>query len=387
LKTYKNLWDTLISYENVLLAIKNSSKRKRDRESVQKILDDPDTFYPIIVEYAEAYEPKEHTAIIIFEPTTKKERKLYIPTYMELIIQHMLIQAIMPVLMSQMYELSYASIPGRGQHKCAKKIKQWIKEDPRHVKYCVKMDIHHFFDSIDQDILYEKLATKIKDAKVLRLIKAILGTIDHGLPLGFFTSQWFANFYMQDFDHWIKEVCGVTHYARFMDDMALFDSNKYKLHNVLYNIQDYVKDNLHLELKHNYQLFRFDYIQNGVHYGRDLDFIGFRFFRDRTELRKSTMLRFTRRAMTINKNHRIRLIDARAIESYMGNLNHCDIYYMVKGFVEPYVDIELCHSKISENDKYKNFKKKLKNIKKDDPEFYNYIYELIHENDLEYLEI
>jgi hypothetical protein len=60
---------------------------------------------------------------------------------------------------------------------------------------------------------------------------------------------------------------------------------------------------------------------------------------------------------------------------------------MVKGFVEPYVDIELCHSKISENDKYKNFKKKLKNIKKDDPEFYNYIYELIHENDLEYLEI
>ena len=85
-----------------------------------------------------------------------------------------------------------------------KLIKKWIKHDTKNVKYCLKMDIRKFFDSIPHDIIKAKLAFLIHDKKFLNLLYEIIDVVYNGLPLGFYTSQWFANWYLQDLDHYIK---------------------------------------------------------------------------------------------------------------------------------------------------------------------------------------
>ena len=104
-----------------------------------------------------------------------------------------------------MYEHSYASIPNRGAHKGKKQIEKWIKYDPKNCKYVFKGDIHHFFPSINHDILKAKLAKKIKDEQFLDLVYKVIDTTKTGLPIGFYTSQWFSNWYLMEFDHFVKE--------------------------------------------------------------------------------------------------------------------------------------------------------------------------------------
>lgn len=66
----------------------------------------------------------------------------------------------------------------------------------------------------------------IKDRDTLDLIDKIIDSTDKGVPIGNYTSQWFANFFLQDLDHYIKEELKVPYYLRYMDDMVLFHRNK-----------------------------------------------------------------------------------------------------------------------------------------------------------------
>ena len=117
---------------------------------------------------------------------------------------------------------------------------------------------------------------------MLDLLYKIIDTTETGLPIGFYTSQWFSNFYLMDFDHFVKEKLKARHYIRYMDDIVILSSNKKKLHKMKEEIINYLDQELNLKLKNNYQVFRFDYVKNKKHYGRDIDFMGFRFFRNKT---------------------------------------------------------------------------------------------------------
>ena len=65
----------------------------------------------------------------------------------------------------------------------------------------MKIDVRHFFESIPHDRLKAKLRRVIADEKTLRLLDIIIDAVPEGLPLGYYTSQWLANFYLQDLDH------------------------------------------------------------------------------------------------------------------------------------------------------------------------------------------
>ena len=85
---------------------------------------------------------------------------------------------------------------------------------------------------------------------------------------------------------------------RYMDDMVIFGSNKKVLHRTRQAISDYLENELGLSLKDNWQVFRFSYENDK---GRDLDFMGFRFFRNRTILRKTIMYKATRKARKLSR--------------------------------------------------------------------------------------
>ncbi|MDD2433389.1 MAG: RNA-directed DNA polymerase, partial [Clostridia bacterium] len=172
-------------------------------------------------------------------------------------------------------------------------------------KYCVKMDIRKFYPSIDQEVLKKQFRRKIKDKDTLWLIDTIIDSHKQGLPIGNYTSQWFSNFYLEGFDHYVKEVLGVKYYIRYMDDFCLFGNNKKKLHQARKKVEQYLNEVLHVQVKGNWQLFRVD--------DRGVDFVGYRIFRDYCLLRKSTALRISRRMRKIRAGEEIEYKDAAAL--------------------------------------------------------------------------
>ena len=162
------------------------------------------------------------------------------------------------------------------------------------------------FRSIDHGVLKEWLAKKIRDKRMLHILYLIIdgagnptqGDLkdDKGEPLGFYTSHWLANFMLQPLDHYIKEELHAVHYIRYMDDMVIFGRNKKELHRMRQSITLFLQEQLKLEMKGNWQVFRFEYVErkSGKVKGRPLDFMGFEFHKDRTILRESIMLSCTR---------------------------------------------------------------------------------------------
>lgn len=359
MKTYKHLYERYIFDENILVAVHDARKGK-PRHKLLAVMDgNPQTWIPVIKKWAVSFKNAEHIPKVIREGSRNKVREIIVPTDKEQIIHHMLVNPFKEVVLHGMYEHAYGSVPGRGAEKCAYYIKRDIKHDKKNTKYCLKMDIRHYYPSIDTSILKTMLSERIKDDRYLSVLFEVIDVYPIGLPLGFYTSQWLAQFYLCKLDRFIKQELQAVHYYRYVDDMVIFGSNKRRLHKMRIAIGEYLRKELHLEMKGNWQVFRMDSVDvNGNHHGRDLDFLGYRFFRDKTILRKSIMLRCTRKAKRINKRHRLTEHDARVMMSYMGRVDHADVYVMYKERIKPYVSIKRCKRKISSADKRKRKEQK-----------------------------
>lgn len=349
--SFNHLIDIALSDEVIKKSVHKVTLKRKKHRKCKQYTENEERTCSLAHDWIINYENDTHKPKLIEDGITHKIRTIIVPTYKELVVQHCVVQALQPMFMRGMYEHSYASIPNRGAHKAKKYIEKWIANDKKNCKYVLKMDIRHFFDSIPHDILKQKLGDKIHDTAMLNIMFKIIDVTDKGLPLGFYTSQWLSNWYLQDLDHYIKEDLQAVYYVRYMDDMVIFGSNKKRLHHIRILIEKYLKDELGLELKDNWQVYRFDYIKNGKHYGRDLDFMGFRFFRKVTILRKSIMRRAKRKAIKVGNKDRPTIYDIRQMLSYNGWLKVTDTYGMYLKYIKPYVDFKKLKKRISNYDK------------------------------------
>ena len=348
MKSYNHLWENLISDYNIKLAIYAASHGNMKRKLLTEMKNNPEKYYDKVRNWIECYEPKTHTPKVINDGISAKKREIIVPTVSEHVVQHAVMQILKPIFMKGMYEHSYASIPQRGCHRGMKVVKKWTQTNSRHIKYCMKLDVRKYFDSISQDILIAKLRKKIHDVRFMDLLEKIIRTTDKGLPLGFYTSQWFANFYLQSFDHYVKEELHVKHYIRYMDDMVLFCSNKRGLHELRRQIMAYLSGNLELSVKDNWQVFRFHTWQNR---GRFLDFMGFRFYRNRVTLRRKITLKAMRKARRIAKKRKTTVIDARQMLTYKGWTKVTDTYNWLQRYILCFVDFQKLRKIVSNYDK------------------------------------
>lgn len=355
MKSYSHLFEQIINIDNIKLAVKNAAKagNKKRRRKKQKFLEDIDRTAKQIQEYLLHYENDRHSQIEIYDGISRKKREIIVPTFRELAVQHAIIQVMKPIFLHGAYEHSYAAIPSKGSHLGKKHLEKWIRNDPKHCKYVLKMDIHHFFPSIPHNQLKANLSKIIRDELTLNLLFKIIDVSNKGIPLGFYTSQWLSNWYLKNLDHYIKEKLKAVHYIRYMDDMVVLGSNKRELHKMRVKISEYLAE-IGLELKSNWQVYRFDYTRNGRNYGRDIDFMGFRFFRKKTTMRRSIMLKATRTAKRMAKKEKPTIYDIRKMLSYLGWITHTNTYRMYLERIKPFVTFQYFKRRISAFDRRQN---------------------------------
>ena len=363
MKSYNHLFEIAISDEIIISSLKNASLHKKDRPNVQKILQNTEKYVKKFREWLinGNYEPIKHIATKINDGFLLKKRLVIQPYfYPEQWAQHVVVQTLMPVFMRGIYDFTCGSIPNRGVHYGKKYLEKFIRENKNEIKYVLKLDIRHFYESVNIDLLKERFKKVIHDEKMLNLIYFILnsnyaeynGEIIHaGLPIGFYTSQWFANWFLQPFDHYIKEQLKVKCYVRYMDDIVIFGRNKKELHKIFEEIKKYLAS-IDLTVKDNYQIFRFDYIdRNGQRRGRFIDFMGFKFYRDKTTIRSRIFLRAIRKARRIKEKERPTWYDASQILSYRGWFLKTNTYNAYHKYIVKNVNIEACKELIRRKSK------------------------------------
>jgi len=344
------IYEKIYCYKNIKEAILKASLGKRERKYVKNKLNNIDKTI-VEIQYIlknKLYKPSPYTIKKILDGANKKERIIYKPRfYPDQIIHWALILQIQDIMMKGMYEYTCGSVPGRGTSYGQKAIRKWLDSDYENTKYCLKADISKFYPSIDIKILKNMFCKKIKDKDCLWLIDQILNSSDKGLPIGNYTSQWFSNFFLQDLDHYIKEKLDVKYYIRYVDDIVLLGSNKKKLHLAKIKIEKYL-NSVNLKIKDNWQIFPIK--------SRDIDFLGLRFYRNKTILRKRNSLRIRRRLNKIYKKDFLNYKDACAIVSYWGWIKRTDSYIFYNEKIKQKVSLKLAKERIKKHAK-NNFSK------------------------------
>jgi RNA-directed DNA polymerase len=284
MKRIGNLYNRICSVENLNLADaiarKGKSKqygiRVHDRNREENILH----LHKSLLN--KTFQTSKYTTFKIFEP---KEREVFrLPYYPDRIVHHAVMNILEPVFVSVFTADSYSCIKGKGIHAAARCVKRALKNEAG-TTYCLKLDVKKFYPSVDHAILKQLLRRKFKDQDLLWLLDEIIDSAE-GLPIGNYLSQYFANFYLTYFDHWLKEVKRVRYYFRYADDLVVLHHDKSYLHTLLKDISAYLQCNLKLTVKDNYQVFPVAI--------RGIDFVGYRFFHTHTLLRKAIKQNFAR---------------------------------------------------------------------------------------------
>lgn len=351
-KQYKYLYRRMLDKNIIRKAYKKLRKGKTKRIEIQKIDADLDnevaamrrmienTKPPDVpVEHPElAFKPRKHTPKIIHEHG--KRRKIYMPEIHEQWLHHIIILILEPIIMATAYPFSCGSFPKRGGHFGKKQIERWIRKGEG-IRNFAKMDIRHFYDNIRLNILMRELRIRIKDEWFLYIIELCLREFKKGIPLGFYISQWLANYLLEPLDKFITETLGLKRAMRYMDDITIYDNSKKKLHAAIVEIQKFIGRRFRLKLKNNYQVCKFYYEKGKRKIGRILDFMGFQFYREKTLIRKSIMLSATRLARRMQRSREAGrgyfATHIKAMLSYMGWFDCTDTYECYQTYIKPFI--------------------------------------------------
>lgn len=315
MKRYNNLFDKIVSLDNLYEADKRARRQKSHRPEVMLFDKNKDK---LLLDLQRKlingeYETSEYYVFRIYEP---KEREIFkLPYYPDRIVHHAIMNIMEPIWVSAFIKGTYSCIRKRGIHKALKDVKFALK-DEINTQYCLKLDIRKFYSSIDHDILKTIIRKKIKDKRLLSLLDEIIESAQ-GVPIGNYLSQFFANLYLTYLDHWIKEQKKVRYYFRYADDIVILGGDKQQLRDLFYNIQDYLNNKLKLNFKDNWQIFKVD--------SRGIDFVGYRVFHTHTLLRKRIKKRFCKKINKLNKKQNLdKDTYKQKICSYIGWIKYCN---------------------------------------------------------------
>ena len=268
----------IYSWENLLLAYRKASQGKRGQPNVASFeYKLEDNLLQLQRELQDkTYQPGKYHSFYIHDP---KKRLISAAPFRDRVVHHALCNLIEPIFEKTFIFDSYANRIGKGTHKALDRASQYA----RRFQYVLTCDVRQFFPSIDHQILFNILDMSLRahfakqspvntgdlieeslplkrgllpagrnDMHIMWLIEKILqsgvGVLSNeyqmvyfprddlfsinrprGLPIGNLTSQFWANCYLNPFDHFVKRELRCKGYIRYVDDFLLFSNNKGEL--------------------------------------------------------------------------------------------------------------------------------------------------------------
>lgn len=287
MKTYKNLYAKIISFENLILAWQKARKGKTKKFYVLEF--EKELFCKLMALHYELksgeYKPKPLKTFILRDPKTRKISK---SEFRDRVVHHAICNILEPIFDKTFIFDSCANRKSKGTLFALRRFDKFIrivskngrikgKFNKNQVKgYCIKADIKHYFPTMNHEILLQIISKKIKEESTIMLIKKIVTNpclqrdrgIPKGMPLGNLTSQFFANLYLNELDYFVKHHLKAKYYIRYVDDFVLLHSSKLQLEKWKNEINNFLEGNLKLELHPDKSKI--------ISLSRGIDFVGFR---------------------------------------------------------------------------------------------------------------
>ena len=295
MKRKGNLFNSVFSIQNLYHAFILARKGKRNKKECYTF--ERNIGYELKNLYNElhsgTYKTSGYYKFKIKEP---KERIIYAPKFRDCIVQHAVYRVIYPIFNKGFIDQNFACRVGKGTHKASEYAFNVMNNLPND-SIILKMDIRKYFYRINHDILYKLLTLKIKDIRLLNVMKMFIGYGEElGIPIGNLLSQLYASIYLNCLDHYIKRDLKQKYYCRYVDDFVVFgiksvDEAKILLNNIL----DFIKTNLNLELS-KYSITK---LSNGI------NFVGYRTWKGRRLIRKRSLYLVNK---AIINNNRVSLV-------------------------------------------------------------------------------
>ena len=311
-KTIRNEFDKKLSYENLMKAHKLSRKGKGYRKELILFNLKQEEYIMWLYEKLKnrTYTHSGYTTFYVTEP---KLRKIEKSIYMDRIVHRFVVDNFLePYFVPTFIQTSYACLKKRGMHKACLDVQNTMKHLERTWKeyYILKMDVRKYFQNIDKDILYKILARKIQDDKLLWLLKEIIYSNEgkKGLAIGNYTSQMFANIYLNEVDQYIKHVLHVKYYFRYLDDSIAMFRTKEEAKKALSKIKKFLKQNLELELNEKTQIFE---NKQGI------NFCGYKINPYRLKIRDRGKRKLKKKVKELKYKIRIGEIDSKEAKKYL----------------------------------------------------------------------
>ena len=142
-----------------------------------------------------------------------------------------------------------------------------------------------------------------------------------------------GNLILDRLDHYIKDDLKIKKFIRYNDDIIIIESNKRKLSKVAKNIKDFTKNNLNLNIK-PYYIHRFSYKSGNKYRGKPLDALGFKFYINKTIIRKKVFKRIRLSCLRYNYKKRT-LYKARSTISGYGWMKHTNSQKSYMKYMSP----------------------------------------------------
>ena len=346
MKSYNNLYEKICSLDNLNLAFKNAKKGKNQKQYVKDFEADFENNILHLKNELEklTYEPMPLKTFVIRDPKT---RVISASNFRDRIIHHALCNKIEPIFDKTFIHDSYASRKGKGTHAALRRFDKFkrkvssngrlvnnAKDNNMTIGYVLKADIKHYFASVDHKIMMQIIERKIKDKKILWLVKQILDnhttkTPKKGMPIGNLTSQLFANIYLDKLDYFVKQKLMVKYYIRYMDDFVILHKSREILLEWKEQINKFLKT---IKLEMHPEKSKIFPLHNGT------SFVGYRIFYHYKLLKKSNLRVIEKRLLKFKELHDKNEISyekiIQSIESWMAYARYANTYNLRKNIME-----------------------------------------------------
>lgn len=300
MKAHKNLYQEISSLNNLILAHQKARKGKTKKFYVKEF--EENLAYNLKILHDELRnQTYEHRPLDTFVLRDPKTRKISRSDFRDRVVHHAICNIIEPIFDKTFIHDNCANRKGKGSLYALNRFEFFRRKVTKNFTskgYCLKADIKHYFQEVDQVILMNIIKRKIKCQKTIWLIGRVLRGKEQtknfkSLPLGNLTSQFFANVYLNELDKFVKHHLKAKYYLRYVDDFVVLHESEVKLKEWKTEINDFLNQNLKLELHPDKSKI--------INLSKGVDFVGFRNYYHYKLLRKRNIRSFDRKIRKFSK--------------------------------------------------------------------------------------